>query len=466
MSKIVNFVLFRVLFSVAVCAVATATCSAKNLPPPRMRYLDNGRLRIGINLAMGGAITYLAQSRSRINIINHVDLGREIQMSDYSGPVPYIPPGRKIRSYWRMLGWNPVQAGDAFKNPSRVVYFKDDGHSLVVRSIPMIWPLDNQPARCSFQTHITLQGDTVHVRCRMVVFRKDLKQYSARPQECPAIYTVGKFWRLVTYTGNRPFTSAPVTMLDPPAVLKRKMQVFSGSRKGDPWIAFNATENWAALVNNAGFGLGIWAPHDYRFSGGFYGLVHGTGGPTDSQAGYIAPNFFDIIDHNIVYKYRYVLIVGSVGRIRSWVYKHAPHSVLPGWTFTHDRQHWMYVNAHDTGWPIKGCLNVSLAGRDPQLISPLCFWRAQKAPVLYMDAAYKTTEKYGTIWWRRFHHTRFSPSCRVTFPIQADGRYHRYAIRLANQKTYHGAISQLRIDPIINGQQGAWVKIRSIGFVR
>ena len=464
MPRICHSLLLTIVFVTAVFTAAATACRGKNLPTPRMRYLDNGQVRIGVNLAMGGAITYLAQSRSRINLINHVDLGREIQMSDYSGPVPYIPPGRRIQPYWRGLGWNPVQAGDAFKNPSKVVYFKRTGQSLLVRCIPMIWPLDNQPARCSFQTRITLYGNTVHVHCRMVAFRHDRKQYPARPQECPAIYTIGKLWRLVSYIGDKPFTDAPVTMLDPPAVLARKMLVFAGKRKGNPWVPFSPTENWAALVDKSGFGLGIWAPHDYKFSGGFFGTVHGVGGPTDEPTGYIAPNFKDIIDHNIVYKYHYVLIIGSIRRIRSWVYKHAPRPGPPQWKFAHDRQHWVYAHAHDTGWPIKGCLDVSLAGRHPRLISPPCFWQAAKAPVLYVDAAFKTTEKSGVVWWRSFDNADFSLPCRVAFPIKGDGRYHRYAIRLAGRKTYRGPMAQLRIDPIKTGQRGAWVKIRSIGF--
>ncbi len=458
--------LFTFMAVVALCVVAVVACKGKSLPAPQMSYLDNGQLRVGVNLAMGGAITYLAQSGGKMNLINHFDLGREIQMSDYSGPNPYIPPGKTIASAWRGLGWNPVQAGDAFKNPSRVVYFRNNGRSLVVRCIPMIWPLDNVPARCTFQTRIILHGDTVHIHCRMVVFRKDLTQYPAHPQECPAIYTVGKLWRLVAYTGRKPYTDAAVTVLDPPSVLARKMQVFAGKRKGDPWIPFNATENWAALVNRAGFGLGIWAPGDYKFSGGFFGANRGTGGPADSQTGYIAPNFYDIMDHNIVYRYHYVLIVGSVGQIRSWVYRHAPRPGPPEWTFTRDRQHWYYIDAHDSGWPIKGCLNVSLADRHPELMGPPVFWWAEKAPVLYIDAAFKTTAKAGAVWWRGFRDPVFSPHSRVVFPINGDGLYHRYVIRLAGNKAYHGAMAQLRLDPVLAGQSGAWVKIRSIGFVR
>ncbi len=464
MPRIIKSLFLRILFLVAACTAAATACGGKNLPTPRMRYLDNGRLRIGVNLAMGGAITYLAQSHGRINLINHVDLGREIQMSNYSGPVPYIPPGRQVQPYWRSLGWNPVQAGDAFKNPSKLVYFKKTSHSLLVRCIPMIWPLDNQPARCGFQTRITLHGHTVHVHCRMVAFRHDLKQYPARPQECPAIYTIGKLWRLVSYVGDKPFTHSPVTMLDPPSLLTRKMLVFARQRKGNPWVPFSATENWAALVDKSGFGLGIWAPNDYTFSGGFYGRTHGIGGPANTPAGYIAPNFKDILDYNIMYTYHYVLIVGSIRQIRSWVYRRVPRPGLPHWEFAHNRQHWTYAGAHDTGWPIEGCLNVSLAGRHPHLISPPCFWQAAQAPVLYIDAAFKTTEKSGRVGWRSFHQADFSWPSRVAFPIKGDGRYHHYAIRLAGQKTYHGPMAQLRIDPVTTGQRGAWVKVRSIGF--
>ena len=206
-------------------------------------------------------------------------------------------------------------------------------------------------------------------------------------------------------------------------------------RKGNPWVSFSPTENWAALVDNSGFGLGIWAPNDYTFSGGFFGTVHGIGGPADAPTGYIAPNFKDILDHNIVYKYHYVFIVGSIRQIRSWVYQQAPRAGLPQWKFTHDRRHWVYVHAHDTGWPIKGCLNVSPAGPDSRLISPSCFWQAAQAPALYLHAAFKTTEKSGMVGSRSFHHAHFSLPSRVAFLIIGDGRYHHY-VNPGNRPTH------------------------------
>ena len=147
------------------------------------------------------------------------------------------------------------------------------------------------------------------------------------------------------------------------------------------------------------------------------------------------------------------------------MYQQVPRDGLPQWKFTRDRQHWVYAHAHDTSWPIKGCLNVCLAGPDSRLISPSCFWQAAKAPALYMDAAFKTTEKSGMVGWRSFHQAHFSLPSRVAFPIIGDGRYHHYVIRLAGQKTYRGPMAQLRIDLPNAGRRGTWVKIRSIGFI-
>lgn len=68
-------------------------------------------------------------------------------------------------------------------------------------------------------------------------------------------------------------------------------------------------------------------------------------------------------------------------------------------------------------------------------------------------------------YWRGFKETGFSPESRVEFPVKGDGRYYLYAIRLSGNKFYHGSIAQLRIDPVLTGQRGARVKIRSVGFV-
>ena len=49
-----------------------------------MQYLSNGRIKLGIDLAMGGSVTYLADLKDGRNIVNSFDLGREIQMSFFT----------------------------------------------------------------------------------------------------------------------------------------------------------------------------------------------------------------------------------------------------------------------------------------------------------------------------------------------------------------------------------------------
>ena len=69
----------------------------------RMSYLDNGVIRLGVNLELGGAITYLSKSKSDTNLINSYDWGRQIQMSQYSGPVPFTPHGKQPKKEWAGL---------------------------------------------------------------------------------------------------------------------------------------------------------------------------------------------------------------------------------------------------------------------------------------------------------------------------------------------------------------------------
>ncbi|MEY3530623.1 MAG: hypothetical protein RLZ70_1691 [Verrucomicrobiota bacterium] len=99
------------LLAYATLAVA-ADPAAEELPPgAKMSYLDNGIIRVGVDLNHGGAIVYLAPKGGR-NLINNHDLGRQVQMSFYSGPVPYTEKGQSPSAHWKHLGWNPIQTGD------------------------------------------------------------------------------------------------------------------------------------------------------------------------------------------------------------------------------------------------------------------------------------------------------------------------------------------------------------------
>jgi hypothetical protein len=60
---------------------------------PRMSWLDNGQIRLGVDLSIGGAVTHLSEGKDGVNMIYSFDWGRQIQMSFYSGLVPFVPEG-------------------------------------------------------------------------------------------------------------------------------------------------------------------------------------------------------------------------------------------------------------------------------------------------------------------------------------------------------------------------------------
>ena len=436
-----------------VWALACVTSLMAATPEARMSFLDNGVIRIGVNLNAGGAITYLSLSGSQTNLVNNWDWGRQIQMSHYSGPVPFKPGGKEPAPHWLGLGWNPVQAGDHFRNASRILAHENDGKTLYIKCVPMQYALDNVPAECTFECWISLEGSSAQVRSRMVVDRPDRTQYPARDQELPAVYTIGTLYRLMTYSGDKPFTNGPLSRIEKSEEEKK--------RGGWPWVRYRATENWAALVDDSGFGVGLWKPDCYSFVGGFAGQP-GRGGTYDDPTGYLSPMLVEIIDHNISYEYRYELIVGSLEQIRKHVYDRAPRPAPPTYRFEKDRQHWFYRHAADTGWPIRGELNVLLHDDDPQIIGPAAFWLATDAPKLRIEAAFKTAEQHARVWWKRFDDDRFTETRSRSFRIEPDGNYRVYEVDLAESPEYRDVITGLRLDPGERGGEGRWVKIRSI----
>jgi hypothetical protein len=440
--------------SLLVILLPMLVAAAPATRPADMSYLDNGHIRVGVNLAAGGAITHLSLTgESAENLVNNWDWGRQIQMSNYSGPVPFTPGGKQPAKGWAFLGWNPVQAGDAYRHPSKVSAHHNDGQTITVTCVPMQWPLENVPSECEFQTRITLEQNTVHVTCRMTNHRADHTQYAARGQELPAVYTIGKLYRLFTYSGDKPFTADAITRI--------KKQPQAPGTNMPNWSSWLATEHWAALVDDHNFGVGVFNRDTTQFIGGFAGK-EGIGQTHDDPTGYIAPNRIEILDHNIVYEYAYTLIVGSLSDIRSYATAHGKPTSRPDWNFKTDRQGWYYINAGDAGFPIRGQLDVHFDRDDPQLIGPITFWQASGAPRLRIEAAFKTHDPTAVIYFRTLADSGFSAEKLVSFPVRPDGQYHVYDVDLSSSPSYRGALTQLRLDPAAAAKPGDSLKLRRI----
>ncbi len=402
-------------------------------------------IKIGVDLARGGAISYLSESGSSSSVFNTRDLGRFVQQSYFSGPDPFIPAGATQHAAYAGWGWNPVQAGDVYGNRSQVLAYTNDGTTLYVRSAPKQWALQDVDSECTMELWITLESNRAHVRNRLSNARSDTTRYSARHQELPAIYTVGTLYRLFTYTGTTPFTGDSLTQI---------------INSGPPWEYWSSTENWAALVDDQDWGVGVFHPGAYLTAGGFHGPP-GVGGPSNDSTGYIAPLHTEFIDHNIVYDYRYTLILGDLNNdIRAYVYAHKPNP-RPTYVFGDNRQNFYPANLSDPAPPYGGFWPLTLDQADPQIVSPPGWWDAADVARVYIRAAYHTQQNQAEVFFAG-EDGLFTGDKRLPITIIPDGKPHTYEVDLSSHPLYVGVITRLRFDPIVIRTSGDTVDLYSI----
>lgn len=422
--------------------------AAPALPAPSMTYLDNGDVRIGMDLALGGAVTFISSKDHPGNIINSADLGRQIQMSHYSGPWPFEVGDKRPHPAWAGLGWNPIQTGDCYMHPSKVLEHRNDGKELYIRCLPMQWPLENVPGDCLFETWTTLDGPIIRMRFRCTNQRADKTQYRPCPQELPAVYTISKLWRLMSYTGDLPFTGGALT------------HVKNDWHKPWPWTRFTASEGWAALVDDTEWGLGV-----FKADGGeFHGGIHGDGRSEDPKHGstaYVAPIHMENFDHNIVYEHATTFMVGKLVDIRKRFNAMADKKP-PTWWFVTDRQHWTVRNASDQGFPLRGEWRIALGDKVPRLESGIRCWRADAAPKLKVQMAYLGRGTKARVLWRRLDDDRWDASKSIALELNPDGKFRTYELDLKQSPAYSGLITGLAVEPVSQPQPGETLMLRSI----
>jgi hypothetical protein len=127
-------------------------------------YLDNGVVRVGIDLTRGGSIGFLADAHTpTTNLINTHDMGREVQLSYYSGPSFYNPPtaeypagacNRLFRG--QEWPWNPIGAGDVDGNHGDILNLTHDGTSAHVLTRPLQWACHHVACDCTFEQTFSL----------------------------------------------------------------------------------------------------------------------------------------------------------------------------------------------------------------------------------------------------------------------------------------------------------------------
>jgi hypothetical protein len=428
-----------------------------SIPPvvPSTRvFVINKFIRLGIDPNLGGGITYLSEI-GQPNMVNNYDYGRQIQTSLFAGPVPY---GQSPEPALANSGWNPIQVGDFRGTPAgHIEWRRIDSTRLYVKSNGIQWHLVNSPGQCVMEHWYEVRDNTVRVRSRTTINRPDTTFYNPTYQEAPAIYLNTPYRRFTYYGGARPFTNDALSAFD--------------EITNKP-VHHTATEEWIAMVNSQNRGLGLYHPRLYNYANNSYGQGNNEG-EFDFSGVYMTGLPVEQLDHNGVYEFEYILVVGSLTDIRQFVYNQPRSATAPNFVFDSGRKGWSYYNTRDQGWPIRTTMNVRWEGIKPELFrvaSPFVFFQASNVPKLYVQAAFTTNATSARLIWTRLNDLDFrdKPNQETTFPIIGDGQMRVYEIDLSRVGTWQGGITRFAIEPITHEglQKGGIMKLKSVTAVR
>ena len=292
--------------------------SERSIPETeREIYILKDGLKVGADLAAGGALTYLGREyyetkdgnretvdevidndnnvyigvgisedackshlSSSVNLINAYDLGREFQQSYYAaiGGSEDNPNGANgyTRGFCDTTGkgyywlYNPVQVGDCAYNPSQIIDYECTEDSIWVKIRPMDWSkgdtgkgypntfVGGETTKSYMENTYTVKDGVLYVVNSFIDWNGfyDLESTVLTSNELPAAYIVHPLRNYVCYTGDKPWTN---DTLDVQGDLK-----YWSEFRND----FVHPEDWFAWVNNEMFGVGVYVPNMEQFTSG------------------------------------------------------------------------------------------------------------------------------------------------------------------------------------------------------
>ena len=275
-----------ILAAMLLCGPGNAQDKKKEKTGRQWEYLDNGRVRVGIDKSRGACIGFFAESATGRNLLNHYDEGRFIQQSYY---------GAADGSKWNGKPWvyNPIQGGHHKGKRSRLLEFNRDNKKKTISAKiqPLSWASGVSCPEAIMGVTISLDGSLAKIRFRMDYTGKD--QSVIRDQEMPAVFVDAELPNLVYSEDGK---------------LKRRVPGWPNQRG-------KATESWVAYLDDKDWGIGICTPGTetftcYRFKG------DGKTGPTGSACSYVAPLRRFSLQKGLSVDYEVILTIGSLAEIR------------------------------------------------------------------------------------------------------------------------------------------------------
>ncbi len=247
----------------------------------RWTYLDNGQVRLGVNLSAGACIGWFSPSKSKDNLLNAFDVGRYVQQSYYGDP---------DGSDWNGQPWryDPVQGGSWKNVPAKVVERRTTRDEIYAKVHPRHWATGALLSEVTLEQWLRLDGDLARLRFKMTY--SGTKQHKPYHQELPALFVPPKLTTLV--------------LVDKTGQLSRQQPNFPNEYfilSGEPWLAW---------VDEKDFGLGLYMPHTQDVT--VYRVRNGNRG----DCSYAAPIQTFALKPGLVFEYEVALGIGSLQELR------------------------------------------------------------------------------------------------------------------------------------------------------
>jgi hypothetical protein len=259
-------------------------------------YIQNDKVRLGIDLGGGGSIFYFSERNPERNLLNHADKGRFIQQSYY---------GIEDGSMWdkRPWNWNPVQGGNWRGDSATILESTISSDHLYVKTMPKNWSTGGAYGEdikdAVMEEWIELQGNVAKIHFRFTY--SGAVDHDKRSAELPAFFADVALPNMVTYNGSAPWTGGE---------LDRKVPFYLHEKKNQYG---KTTESWAAYVDDKDWGVGLFFPGTTEMT---YYRANGSAGPMGGGCSYFAPISHLTITKGFVYDYTIYLTIGTVNEIR------------------------------------------------------------------------------------------------------------------------------------------------------
>jgi hypothetical protein len=182
-----------------------------------------------------------------------------------------------------------------------------------------------------------------------------------------------------------------------------------------------------------------------RFLGGFTG-TEGVGTTFDIPCGYICTIGFDVLDFNIEHADRYVLVAGKLEKIREDIYELATREEAgpPCFEFEGSREGWYYRNAGDSGWPVRGMLDIRPTAEDFSLIGPDI--SIQVSDVMQLELNGSMGSGSGSVYflWSRISGSEKLPPDSLLVPFKPGEDVQTCGISLSEAEGFEGLVTGFR----------------------